>query len=99
MSDNIETEKTCDKCLLPVNKKENLAQLYAEIGIVEALASLNSPNRHIRCSPSRAQYIVHKDFPPVVDNRPDFDKRRQKRADRIAQEKIYTNAWLALNSK
>ncbi len=24
------------------------------------------PERHIRCNPAQAQYIVHSDFPPVV---------------------------------
>ena len=58
-------------------------------------------DKHIRCSPSRAQRIVHDKFPPVIDERPQFDWRPE--ADnawtdegRKKYKKIYTRAWLNL---
>ena len=58
-------------------------------------------DKHIRCSPSRAQRIVHDKFPPVIDERPQFDWRPE--ADnawtdegRKKYKKIYTMAWLNL---
>ena len=58
-------------------------------------------DKHIRCSPSRAQRIVHDKFPPVIDERPQFDWRPE--ADnawtdegRKKYKKIYTRAWLHL---
>ena len=58
-------------------------------------------DKHIRCSPSRAQRIVHDKFPPVIDERPRFDWRPE--ADntwtdegRKKYKKIYTRAWLNL---
>ena len=60
-------------------------------------------DKHIRCSPSRAQRIIHADFPPVVDNRPQFDWRRgdniwtNEMRERF--RKLYTDAWVALQEK
>jgi hypothetical protein len=58
-------------------------------------------DKHIRCSPSRAQRIVHDKFPPVIDERPQFDWRPE--ADNLwtdegrkKYKKIYTRAWLNL---
>lgn len=58
-------------------------------------------DKHIRCSPSRAQRIVHDKFPPVVDERPQYDWRPE--ADntwddeaRAKYKKLYTRAWLNL---
>ena len=58
-------------------------------------------DKHIRCTPSRAQRIVHDKFPPVIDERPQFDWRPE--ADNLwtdegrkKYKKIYTRAWLNL---
>ena len=59
-------------------------------------------DKHIRCSPSRAQRIIHPDFPPVVDNRPQFDMRRGlhwTNEDREKWIEVYTEAWTKLQKK
>jgi len=60
-------------------------------------------DKHIKCSPSRAQRIIHPDFPPVVDNRPQFDWRRGDNSwtneRREEFRELYTNAWVALQGK
>ena len=61
-------------------------------------------DKHIKCSPSRAQRIVHKKFPPVIDERSQYDWRPE--ADntwtdemREKYEKLYTEAWVSLQLK
>ena len=60
-------------------------------------------DKHIKCSPSRAQRIIHPQFPTVVDNRPQFDIRRGlgcwTNEDREKWIKIYTEAWVRLQEK
>jgi len=59
-------------------------------------------DKHIKCSPSRAQRIIHPAFPPVVDSRPQFDMRRGLRwtnEDREKWIKVYTEAWVKLQEK
>ena len=93
-------EMKCDKCELPVDRKDDASIL--ESIRRKSLAALNwtvlvSQPRHIRCSPSRAQYIVHEDFPPCVDERPEYDKYlRYEESLRVEAEKAWTNAWIEL---
>ena len=61
-------------------------------------------DKHIKCSPSRSQRIVHPKFPTVIDDRPQFDWRPE--ADntwtdemRSKWKKIYTEAWVRLQEK
>jgi len=56
-------------------------------------------DKHIRCSPSRAQRIVHPDFPPVVDDREAFDQRLWTTDKREKFRVTYTEAWVRLQSK
>ena len=59
-------------------------------------------DKHIKCSPSRAQRIIHPDFPSVVDSRPQYDMRRGLRwtnEDREKWIKVYTEAWVKLQEK
>ena len=58
-------------------------------------------DKHIKCSPSRAQRIVHSKYPTVIDERPQFDWRPE--ADnawtdemRAKWKKVYTEAWIRL---
>ena len=58
-------------------------------------------DKHIRCSPSRAQRIVHEKFPVVIDEREQYDWRPE--ADnswtnemRAKYKKLYTEAWVKL---
>ena len=61
-------------------------------------------DKHIKCSPSRAQRIVHPKYPTVVDERPQFDWRPE--ADnswtdemRKKWKAVYTDAWVRLQEK
>ena len=61
-------------------------------------------DKHIKCSPSRAQRIVHPKFPTVVDDRAQYDWRPE--ADnawtdemRSKWKKVYTNAWVRLQQQ
>ena len=61
-------------------------------------------DKHIKCSPSRAQRIVHPKFPTVIDNRPQYDCRPE--ADnawtdemRKKWKAVYTDAWVSLQER
>jgi hypothetical protein len=61
-------------------------------------------DKHIKCSPSRAQRIVHPKFPRVIDTRQQFDWRPE--ADniwtdemRVKYKKLYTDSWVSLQKK
>jgi len=61
-------------------------------------------DKHIRCSPSRAQRIVHPKYPKVVDERPQFDWRPEANnawTDQKRNEfrKLYTDAWVRLQER
>src|SRR5690349_5283066 len=86
----------CDKCGKPVVKREDATWLNVEAGYMNGLGLLVYGNRHIRCSPSRAQYIVHPDFAPVIDPRPEFDKTLVPEDERREMTRRYTDAWLRL---
>lgn len=62
-------------------------------------AHMFSLRRCIRCSPSRAQHIVHPDFEPVVDDRPEYDKRLMPKEERDTREKQMTQAWVEAQLK
>ena len=89
--------ETCDKCDCEVTT-ENCAITMHCIAWDEPYAGLLSRRRCINCSPSRAQHIVHPDFEPVVDDRPQFDKRNPEvfptEEKRMEWEKRWTAAWL-----
>lgn len=65
----------CEVCGQDV---ENISQsdLYLRyvIGEVDPEVLHTTPERHIRCNPVLAQFIVHPDFEPVVVDGP-FDRR------------------------
>ena len=61
-------------------------------------------DKHIKCSPSRAQRIVHPKFPRVIDARQQFDWRPE--ADntwtdemRVKYKKLYTDSWVSLQKR
>ncbi len=54
------------------------------------------PERHIRCNPSLAQYIVADDFEPVVVEGP-FDKHTLDDQYVREQEQLLTRGWQRLN--
>jgi len=61
-------------------------------------------DKHIRCSPSRAQRIVHPQFPPVIDERSRYDWRPEADnawtdEDRKKYKRLYTKAWVRLQMR
>jgi hypothetical protein len=61
-------------------------------------------DKHIKCSPSRAQRIVHPKYPKVIDDRPQYDWRPE--ADntwtdemRKKYKKLYTDSWVRLQER
>ncbi len=51
--------------------------------------------RHIRCNPVLAQFIVADDFEPIVPN-PEFDKRKLDPEYVQQQETLVTRGWYRL---
>jgi hypothetical protein len=65
------------------------------LGRVEARALLARPERHIRCNPVQAQFIVDERFPPM-NAEGAFDKRQLDPDDVRSQEEIVTRGWRRL---
>jgi hypothetical protein len=91
----------CDVCDKPVERTDDTTMLeslvYAES--VSSAFLLVSNARHILCSPSRAQYIVHEDFVETIDERVSFDKRCLPAPMRKSRETLWTAAWEALQKE
>lgn len=65
------------------------------IGQVDPETLHTTRERHIRCNPTLAQFIVHTDFTPVVVEGP-FDKRELDPAYVREQERLVTRGWQRL---
>lgn len=65
------------------------------IGLVEPRELLARPERHIRCNPVQAQFIVDERFEPVVVEGV-FDKRRMDPESVRNQEILVTRGWRRL---
>jgi hypothetical protein len=65
------------------------------IGEIDSRQLLAAPERHLRCNPVLAQFIVAGEFEPVtVDG--DFDKRLLDCASVRAREELVTRGWRRL---
>jgi hypothetical protein len=100
---------TCDKCEKEMSPREDAVRIAA-IAWNEPMTLIWAGTRHIRCSPSRGQHIVHPDFEPVVDDRPEFDKRLWDNPEgrvykdhgagfREECERRYTDAWVQVQNE
>ncbi len=65
------------------------------IGEIKSEALLRAPERHLRCNPTQAQFIVDKDFEPVMVEGP-FDKRLLDPDDVRQREELVTRGWRRL---
>lgn len=65
------------------------------IGEIEARWLLAAPERHIRCNPVLAQFIIDDAFEQVCLEGP-FDKRLLERADVLRREELVTRGWRRL---
>jgi hypothetical protein len=66
------------------------------VGLLDPEVLHTTPERHIRCNPTLAQYIVADDFEPVVVEGA-FDKRSLDPAYVRRQEALLTRGWIRLH--
>ena len=92
----------CDQgylCEVCGEEVENITQsdLYLRfvIGEIPARQLLAAPERHLRCNPTQAQFIVDAGFPPVVVEGM-FSKSHLDSADVRAREDLVTRGWRRL---
>lgn len=86
----------CDVCGEEVAEITD-SDLYLRfvIGEVRAAQLQGEPERHIRCNPVQAQFIVDEDFEAVVVEGP-FDKRTLDAKDVRRREELVTRGWRRL---
>lgn len=65
------------------------------IGETAGRQLLSSPERHLRCNPTLAQFIVDPSFDPVVVTGP-FAKAELDAADVLARERLVSAGWRRL---
>lgn len=65
------------------------------IGEIDSRALLSSPERHLRCNPTLAQFIVDEDFEPVTVDGP-FSKEELDPAEVKRREDLVTRGWRRL---
>jgi len=86
----------CEVCGRDVeNITDSDLYLRYVIGLVDPEVLHTSRERHIRCNPSLAQFIVAADFEPVVVEGP-FDKRQLDPAYVRERETLVTRGWRRL---
>jgi hypothetical protein len=73
------------------------SELYLRyvIGQLDPETLHTTPEKHIRCTPVLAQFIVHEAFPPIAVEG-DFDKRLLDPAWVRQREDLVTRGWLRL---
>jgi hypothetical protein len=86
----------CDVCGADVAEITD-SDLYLRyvIGMIDPEVLHTQRERHIRCNPSLAQFIVDADFPPVMVEGP-FDKRQLDPAYVHERENLVTRGWRRL---
>jgi len=87
----------CDTCDEFVPPHENVIRLESIRRDNNALPFFYR-RRHISCSPSRAQFIVHPNAPQygITDERPQYNKTRLPYQEMKQLETEYTEAWIQL---
>jgi hypothetical protein len=87
----------CDVCGEDVaNLVDSDLYLRYIVGLLDPEVLHTTPERHIRCNPALAQYIVADDFPPVLVEGV-FDKRQLDAAFVGEREELFTRGWRRLN--
>ncbi len=86
----------CDVCGDEVHDiTESDLYLRFVVGALASTALLSTPERHIRCNPVDAQFIVDPAFEPVIVEGP-FAKRNLDPADVRQREELLTRGWRRL---
>ena len=65
------------------------------IGEIDSRALMSSPERHLRCNPTLAQFIVDAGFEPVIVEGP-FGKSELSPDDVARREDLVTRGWRRL---
>jgi hypothetical protein len=86
----------CDVCGRDVAELTD-SDLYLRyiVGMLDPEVLHTTSERHIRCNPTLAQYIVVADFEPVVVTGP-FDKRQLDAEYVRERERLLTRGWQRL---
>jgi hypothetical protein len=86
----------CDVCGRDVPDVTD-SDLYLRyvIGEIDGRALLSSPERHLRCNPTLAQFIVDPEFEPVPVEGP-FAKAQLAEDDVRRREQLVTRGWRRL---
>lgn len=86
----------CDVCGQDVAELTD-SDLYLRyvVGMLDPEVLHTTAERHIRCNPALAQYIVADDFVPVVIDGP-FDKRQLDESYVTERETLLTRGWQRL---
>jgi len=86
----------CDICGDEVHDiTESDLYLRFVVGAIDSTALLSTPERHIRCNPVDAQFIVDPGFESVVVEGP-FAKQNLDPADVLRREDLLTRGWQRL---
>jgi hypothetical protein len=86
----------CDVCGQDVGEvTESDLYLRYVLGLIDPETLHTTAERHIRCNPALAQFIVDDDFPPVVVDG-DFDKRRLDPGYVRERDALVTRGWRRL---
>ncbi|MFO0904544.1 MAG: hypothetical protein U0939_16185 [Pirellulales bacterium] len=92
-----ETGYLCDVCGRDVERlSESDLYLRYVVGMVDPEVLHVSADRHIRCNPVLAQFIVDADFTPAVVVEGDFDKRLMDARFVAQREELVTRGWRRL---
>jgi len=88
------TDGACTVCSKEVKRIDSAVHIESFIEGHQGVLLMASA-RHIACSPSRAQFIVHEEFPEVIDERAQYSKFNQDASEEEIRENeaIWTNAW------
>ncbi|MCI0492572.1 MAG: hypothetical protein L0Z07_06525 [Planctomycetes bacterium] len=86
----------CDVCGQDVAEISD-SDLYLRyiVGMLDPEVLHTTSERHIRCDPTLAQYIVADDFEPAIVDGP-FDKRQLDPAFVCERERLFTRGWKRL---
>lgn len=86
----------CEVCGEEVEEiTESDLYLRYVVGEIDSQALLATPERHIRCNPVQAQFIVDPEFEPVAVEGP-FDKRNLDPQDVRRREALISRGWRRL---
>src|SRR6476620_10311747 len=86
----------CDVCGRDVaNLIDSDLYLRYVIGMLDPEVLHTTKERHVRCNPVLAQFIVHEDFAPVAVEG-DFDKRRLDSASVLDRETLVSRGYQRL---